>query len=334
MRSSETLQHKTVLEYTNCNLCGGDDTILLFEIQEKITGNKERYNVVKCKNCGLVYTNPRPSKKSIYKYYQEESYYAYHPVKPHLKDKIKNMVMEAGGNYPTVKNGLQRMLMKLFYFILKTHVSIIVPYIENGRVLDIGCGCGNLLLWLKQHGWETYGIDISPKAVEVANKRGLKVSHGELTDIKYEADFFDVIVVNQVLEHVHDPMGLLREIRRILKPKGLLIIGTPNIDSYESRIFGKFWSPYDIPRHLYHFSLLQLEKMLEKTSFKIEKVVSKIFLIPHFNRESLNALKEGNKRQFIPCLLKLYFWKFIKYIFVTQKLTFGQIITIYARKIK
>lgn len=181
--------------------------------------------------------------------------------------------MEEEGNYPQrkKKNFLLRWLRRVCCLVLKNNVIMIVPYKEEGKILDVGCGSGQLIEWLKRHGWEVYGVEISPKAISEANKRGLNVLCGELIDARFPKHFFDTVVLNGVLEHVHDPTELLREINRILKQDALLITVAPNIESYESEVFGKYWSPLDSPRHLYHFSYETLKTMLQKRVLRSKK---------------------------------------------------------------
>jgi len=322
-------------EYINCNLCDKDETGLCFEVKEKITG-KEKFNVVRCKNCGLIYVNPRPKKDAILRYYPEDTYWAYqHNENKSLKAKVKEIIMEEEGNYPQRKRRtfLLRWLRRTCCLVLKNNVMIIIPYKEKGKILDVGCGSGQLIEWLKRHGWEVYGVDISSKAAKEANKRGLNVFHGELIDVKFPKNFFDTVIASQVLEHVMNPMKLLREINRILKQDALLIVGVPNIEAYESKVFGEHWGPLDIPRHLYHLSYKTLKTMLQNAGFVVEKMAGKTFFILYSNRASLDSLKQGrNKWKLLVCFLKVYFWKYIRYIFSNRKDLFGEFIAVYARK--
>lgn len=324
-------------EYTNCNLCDKDDTTLCFEVEEKITGEKQKFRVVKCENCGLIYTNPRPPKDIILQYYPQETYYSYSQYNRNksLKIKLKEIVMEEAGHYHQAKGKgfFQKCISQVLCFVLKGNVSVIVPFIKKGKILDVGCGSGQFLNLLKKYDWEVYGVEISPKAVEEVNNLGLNIFIGELVDAKYPQRYFDTVVVNQVLEHTYDPKELLKESNRILKQNGLLILGVPNIDSYESKIFEEYWSPLDVPRHLHHFSMDSLESMLEKTGFAVERIIGKTFFIPHSNTQSLKNLKEKKYRsKLFLCFFKVYLLKYIRYIFSDQKYSFGQFITIYAVK--
>lgn len=140
-------------------------------------------------------------------------------------------------------------------------------------------------------------------------------------------------MINQVLEHLHDPKGVLWEVYRVLRPGGLLIVGVPNIESYESKVFENYWIPLQIPRHLYQFSYRTLETMLQKTGFMIEKIVGKTFFIPYTTTQSLKLLNEKeNGWKVSMYFLKIYFSKYIRYIFSNRKDLFGEFITFYARK--
>jgi SAM-dependent methyltransferase len=131
---------------------------------------------------------------------------------------------------------------------------------------------------LKNHGWgEVHGIEISRGAAALANEHGLDVFCGELVDAHYPDSYFDYISLVHVLEHMHDPMMTLKEICRILKRDGLLVVGVPNFESYENKVFGKYQSLMDVPRHLYHFSKKTITAMLEKNGQVIQKTVGKNF---------------------------------------------------------
>lgn len=323
-----------MLESIKCNFCNKDQAKLLFKVKENITCFHEEFCVVKCKNCGLVYTNPRPGKRDISKYYPSDSYYSYkkNNVKT-LKERIRNIYLEEVGRYPGngKENFLAKWLKKFIVTFVKGNISVIVPYIDKGKILDIGCGRGSLLQWLKNHKWETYGVEINKHAAEDGNREELNIFNGELTDANYLSDFFDIVVINQVLEHVYDPQETLREIYRILKPTGLLIVGVPNIDSYEAKIFQKYWFALQIPTHLYHFSADSLKLMLLENKFRIKKIINKVF-IPLYNKYSLSLLIMEKKylRAFYSCVM--IFLKPFLLFFSKEKNKFGQNITIYAEK--
>jgi SAM-dependent methyltransferase len=121
-----------------------------------------------------------------------------------------------------------------------------------------------------QGDWELHGVEINPYAAEIARDRyGLQVRIGTLIEAAYPAHFFDVITMWDVLEHLHQPLENLREIDRILKPDGLLILRVPNVSSWDAKLFKRSWAGYDAPRHLYVFSPSTLEELLLKAGFRL-----------------------------------------------------------------
>jgi 2-polyprenyl-3-methyl-5-hydroxy-6-metoxy-1,4-benzoquinol methylase len=141
---------------------------------------------------------------------------------------------------------------------------------EKGHLLDIGCATGAFLSHAKEQGWEVYGVEMIDSAASFCRDRlGLTVLSGDLLETDFPKDFFDVVTLWSVFEHLYDPMATLKEIRRILKPSGLLALALPNLNSLDARWFGKAWVGYDVPRHLYILTDEVLQAMLAQAGFKI-----------------------------------------------------------------
>jgi len=147
-----------------------------------------------------------------------------------------------------------------------------LPFQRNGHLLDIGCGNGQALKCMGELGWQVQGVDFDPEAVQIARKKGLEVRLGSLEAQAFPRDSFDAITMSHLIEHVHDPLSLLRECRRILRPSGRLALVTPNINSAGHRIYGSSWFHLDPPRHLRIFNIGSLTTLLQKAGFQTTKI--------------------------------------------------------------
>jgi SAM-dependent methyltransferase len=144
-----------------------------------------------------------------------------------------------------------------------------IPSKYQGKILDIGCGNGKRLLKLKEDDWDTYGVEISDIASKHARELGLNIFTSTLEQAEFEDEFFDVVILSHVLEHLSDPNITLKEIYRVLKNDGKLIISIPNVDSFEAKHLKKYWTAWELPRHLYHFTPVTIKSMLNKTGFEV-----------------------------------------------------------------
>ena len=226
------------METTSCNWCGSlKFTIFLNNITCVEQG--DAFRLVKCKRCGLIYVNPRPTKKEIGKYYPA-TYWS------------ENIDPEKSHGY----------IYKL-----------ILDGIKKGKVLDVGAGTGVLLSGFKRRGWEVQGVEMSPRAISFA-KRVFKINlrKGDLLDIKLPENEFDLITLNHVLEHVYEPRQTLDKVAKLLKKGGTVMISCPNIDGLGAKLFRKKWYAIDVPRHLYQFNSSTIGRMLKGSGLKIRKV--------------------------------------------------------------
>ena len=227
-----------------CNLCQGRQTKHLFTVRS--------FNVVKCLNCGLVYLNPMPCAGDISRIYDTVEYYCNRESK-----------QDASSGYPD-------------YMMLTDHLAFVanellrpVKYLKKGKLLDVGCGMGLMLDHFRKLGWDTYGIDISTYATEYArNQLGLKVYTGSVGDINLPKNCFDVVTMVLTIEHIPNPSATLKSIRRLLKPGGIVIIATHDINGLLPRIVKHRWRHIDVPEHLYFFSKDTLKRMLQQARLR------------------------------------------------------------------
>jgi SAM-dependent methyltransferase len=214
-------------------------------VEEK---RQEIWTVVKCANCGLVYLNPRPTGAEIVGYYNEQ----YKPFQENA--------------------GLLGLIEDIAVKVRTRKLKKIVK--EGGRILEIGCGIGQYLASVRDTGlWEVAGVELSPHAAAFAReKRSLAVSTGTIFDADFPAESFDAVIMRHVLEHVPSPTETLREIRRVLRRGGKLILTVPNVEAIEVKIFKLSWCAWSFPYHSYHFSAETLSVLLKKTGFVVENL--------------------------------------------------------------
>ena len=144
---------------------------------------------------------------------------------------------------------------------------------DRGRLLDVGCGNGRFLAQMRKLGWEVVGVEPDPEAVRIAKERfGLEVFQGTLEEAGFPDNSFDAITMNHVIEHVPDPIRLLAECRRVLKPGGKLVVVTPNIWSLGRRLFGEHWRGWEVPRHLFLFSPKSLRTCAERAGLVVQNL--------------------------------------------------------------
>ena len=258
------------LETVKCDCCGGGNREIVYRVPEEHTYNGSHYvwNLVRCKDCGLVYLNPRPNENVIGKFYPEH-YYAHEEFDSKLSrmNWLRLQGLKGKPGYRDRSSVTKRILGSIVSPLICWNIDVVVPYVENGKMLDIGCGNGERFCWMQDLGWDIYGVELDKNACLWAAKRGIKVSNTNLVEAAYPNGFFDVVILNHVLEHLHHPQLTLRECNRILRRGGLLIVDVPNFGGYDARFFRETWNSLDLPRHLYHFTEETLTNILNKSGF-------------------------------------------------------------------
>ncbi|MCF8056358.1 MAG: class I SAM-dependent methyltransferase [Desulfocapsa sp.] len=242
------------MQKVHCNLCGADNTNLLFVGHDRLHKLPGEFRMVKCRECGLIYQNPQLDPREILTFYPEDYHSYYTPI-----DQETSWFSRLDR-----QRGVQRRCQ-----VVQKRVG------KPGRLLDVGCGTGVFINGMHQNGWQVFGSDLNRKAVELARAHlDFDIRVGELAEIHYPDNFFDVLTMWDVLEHVHDPRGTLVEVARILKPGGWAIINIPNPIGLDARIFGETWIGWDVPRHLHIMSPALMNRYLEESGFSPAEFLS------------------------------------------------------------
>lgn len=229
-----------------CPWCGKPTNHLYLKVKDYFL-TKEDFELYQCDHCELVFTVPRPTPEVIGKYYQSEEYYSHQQNSKGFIPKVYEMVKTIN---------------------LKSKVTMAVGDMAKGRLLDIGCGVGDFLLQTSKLGWEIQGIEPSKQARDIAQSR-LGFSPLQPSDYEKMPDqSFDVITMWHVLEHVDDLKTQTKELKRLLKPGGRLLVALPNYQSFDCQYYKDKWAAWDVPRHLNHFNPDCLRFILNSIDFK------------------------------------------------------------------
>lgn len=248
---------------TRCPSCLSiSSKIYIKGVTDLFYGMSGEWDLLECKNCGLIYLAPLIQESRIGGYYPE--------------------------NYTAYDAGREASAHPLTRFLKS---AAILPYtlrfsqpgysplpFGNARMLDVGCGAGLRIREMSTLGWQCIGLDISMKAIESAS--GLNPTAGFAVGVIDDIDSserFDLISMHHVLEHLYHPRQVIESCYRLLPPGGKLVVNVPNIASFEARLFGRKWKGLDIPRHLLHFKEPVLERFLLDAGFTIENKRTAMF---------------------------------------------------------
>ena len=202
----------------------------------------------------LLATFPRPEIEELPEYYKSEKYISHTDSEKGIFDRA----------YQLVKSLMLGQKLK---------------WIDNqkpvkGNLLDLGAGTGDFLAAAKKKGWTIHGVEPNSGARKLASEKSVLL---EETSSSFPEDFFDVITMWHVLEHVPNLEEQILELDRLLKKDGLLVIAVPNFNSYDAGVYKEHWAAYDVPRHLYHFSRRSIAALFSKFSFTVIKEKPLVF---------------------------------------------------------
>lgn len=239
------------MESVTCDLCGSGDSVPVLAGPDRVSWLDGRFAVVRCRGCGLLYQNPRPTAQAITAFY-EEGYDPYVMVPEEERSAIRRWRRRLG---------------------MEGRCKPILDLKQPGRLLDVGCGTGIFLDAMRRHGWQVQGVELNEGAARYSRDRlGLDVFVGPLEQAYYPDNTFDAVTLWDVLEHLPSPRLALQTFRRILKPDGLLVFRVPNAGSLDARLFGRYWAGWDLPRHYFAYDRQSARRLLEQSGFDVLKV--------------------------------------------------------------
>lgn len=244
--SSPRVAGDVVRKHVPCNLCGSS------ERQPYCPENG--LGLVECQSCGLVYVSPRPDSTELYALYGETYFHNNESGVVGYTDYIAD---EAN-----IRQTSNRRLRHLQQFI------------QPGKLLDVGCATGFFIDEAQKRGWQVQGLDVSSFAVGYAREHfHLDVQHGSFTELEFPQGAYDVVSLWDVIEHVPDPTAYIQRAAQLLRKDGVVVLATPDVDSFPARMAGKRWVGYKLSEeHIYYFSVKTLTKMLNDAGFDVLNV--------------------------------------------------------------
>jgi len=224
-------------EFLKCPICRGKK----FSKFWAMSG----YRLARCKNCGMIWDFFPP--ENLQAQYDKRYFINENP-----KGGYANYFEGMAVNKKTFSNRLKK-IEKRF---------------GKGKLLDVGCALGDCLKEAKRLGWEEIeGLEISDYAYKFAKKRGLKVKKGALSNNTYAKNSFDIVLYQDVIEHVTDPVDEFKRVYRILKPEGLIYLVTPDVEGLWSKLLGPLWYHYKPVEHVTYFSQGTMKHALKNAGF-------------------------------------------------------------------
>ncbi len=259
-----------------CPVCrGATQSMLHGDIRDRLFDAPGKWRLLRCGDCGAAWLDPRPTPQTIGRAYQQ-----YFTHAGETDAHMRRMTLQRRLFLRTAAHAAHPRMRFLVRLLIRSAAAMPaiggpirielrqVPWPKPGqRLLDFGCGNGEFLLFARAIGWQVTGIDTDAEAVVTARSRGLPVQQGGVEALEKRLGSFDGITLSHVIEHVHDPIDLLRRCHDLLAPGGWLWLETPNLDSQGYVRYGEDWRGLEPPRHLVLFTRASLVQALRNTGF-------------------------------------------------------------------
>jgi SAM-dependent methyltransferase len=228
----------------HCRLCRETDlsAVVRFDDVSLASRSRKTWMIVRCHRCGLVQVDPAEVDPRPATVYADDEY-------GFARSRLADELIDGRSHAARVLDEL-------------------APFLADGRLLDVGCGTGDFLIESRGRGWDVSGVEMSPDAVRVARGRGLAVTVGTLRDAQLPDAAFDCVVLLDVIEHLTDPLAEMREIRRVLRPGGIVVVETPNWRSLYRRLLRHRWAALQPRIHLLYFDESTLRRALVEACFE------------------------------------------------------------------
>lgn len=274
-----------------CPLCNSENIYPEIKLKDHLV-TKEEFNIYRCSECEFLFTQNIPPEKHVSKYYESEEYIS----------------------HSDTRNGLVYKLYHIARKIMLNRKYQLIKKLNTGKkLLDIGCGTGYFLNYMKTKNYDTLGIEMNDKAREYGRKKfNLEILTSEHLTKEGQIERYNIITLWHSLEHLYEPNYYMKVIYNLLKVDGFLIIALPNPNCFDAKYYKSFWAGYDVPRHLWHFTPKTIERMAQNNKFEII-FLKKLPFDPFFN--SLLSEKYCNNKVGFPFGIIISLISFLKGLF-------------------
>jgi SAM-dependent methyltransferase len=262
------------LETVACPLCGARTFTPRGRLRDIALGVPGEFYLASCDACGLAYQNPRVRVDQLGLIYPD--HYGPHTRDPELSRTLRERgpsvrwVLSRSLGYPAVRTDDVRAVDRVRARLrARRYQEEFPPWRGEGRLLDVGCASGRFLRQMSEIGWTVTGVEFDAAAARKARAVTPEIFEGDPMEAPFAPGRFDVVTAFHVIEHLPDPLGTLRRMLEWLAPGGLVIVEVPNVGGVGGRLFGRYWSGLDFPRHLTHFSPQTMEAMVKRAGGRV-----------------------------------------------------------------
>jgi SAM-dependent methyltransferase len=270
---------------SDCPLCGAPGVVLDEGLRDRMGDAPGAWGHRLCPEprCGVLWLDPVPLPEDLPRAYR--CYFTHEERPPKPDGALRRLVLAARAGYLAGRWGCRAAetgagsrllgLLARLHPAWRDELDLRAMHLRarpGARLLEVGCGSGDLLAGARDHGWAVEGVDFDPAAVAVARRRGLAVREGDLASCRFPGGSFDAVAAVHLVEHVPDPRAFLAEAARVLAPGGRLVLVTPNLRSRGRRRFGAAWRELDPPRHLHLFPPQTLRRLAEEAGLGAESL--------------------------------------------------------------
>jgi SAM-dependent methyltransferase len=302
-----------------CFLCGTEAADGVWETPDRAFGVPGTFRVVRCRGCGFLYQRPRVADDALSACYPGQ-YPRHQEPSPRIpfrgsarRLRAVRYALSRWLGYSRFRDPRPGLLTMLRARWLRGRLEWeCLPWTGEGRHLDVGCGSGAALGVARALGWRVAGIEMAEAAAARARRFTDDLHVGDVLSAPFEDGRFDVVTAFHVLEHVPDPVAVLRRMLGWLAPGGLLIVEVPNAGGLGASLFGPAWSGLELPRHLSHFAPASLRRAVALAGGRVvwERQRAKprhyLWSLRHWLRDrGLEGLARASERAPVRGLLKL-----------------------------